>query len=120
MSDITFYIIETDKGNKFERVHEKKILKQGTISYNLNNRIGYDGKDRDPIAALAHELGHAINALEGKSINYAKDKARLGDPENVDKGNANEKRSISFENLLRKYLNINERGYDYYKYKENK
>ena len=118
-SDIVFYIVETDEGNKFERAYDNEILKQGIISYNINNRIGYDGKDRDPIAALAHELGHAINALEEKSIDYDKEKARHGEPKNVDKGNANEKRSIDFENFLRNYLNINERSYDYYKHKKN-
>ena len=89
----------------------------GTLYYDPQNRITNQGNERDPIIGLAHELGHALRAIAGKSIKYNTKKANQGDEKNVDLGNADERYSIKLENIIRRLTNHPERLYDYYKKK---
>ncbi len=89
----------------------------GTLYYDPQNRITNQGNERNPIIGLAHELGHALQAIAGKAIKYNSKKANQGDEINVDLGNADERYSIKLENIIRRLTNHPERSYDYYKKK---
>lgn len=70
---------------------------------------------RPPTVGLAHELGHAEDLVNGKALEYDREAARNGtDPQDVIKGNQNEKNAIDKENAVRKVLKLETRSYDYY------
>ena len=87
----------------------------GKLYYDPQNRITNKGNERDPIIGLAHELGHALQTIVGKAIEYNPEKSKSGEAKNVDLGNADERYPIKLENFIRKLTNHQERSYDYYK-----
>ena len=85
--------------------------KKGENGYSRNKNILYYNPDNDfpyanllddyyrpPFVALAHELGHAQNDIEGKSIEYDRSKITEGDKDEILKLNENEQNSIRLEN----------------------
>ncbi|MCQ2164250.1 MAG: DUF6443 domain-containing protein [Bacteroidales bacterium] len=75
---------------------------------------------RDPLAALAHELGHAQNdnnntrvPITKADIENLKGNDVLKREKSMQKINANEKNSIEKENIVREHLGLNLRDYDY-------
>lgn len=51
----------------------------------------------------------------GKGVRFNRTKATTGsNKEDIKLGNKSEENAIRKENIVRKYLNINEREYDYY------
>lgn len=76
-----------------------------------------DGNYSSPDAILAHELGHAENNMNGTSVEFNKKEALKtnGSLQEKQKGNANEKKSIFYENQVRQKEGEPARSYDYYK-----
>ena len=76
-----------------------------------------DGNYSSADAILAHELGHAENNMNGTSVMYNHEEARKPDGKREDKikGNANERKSIYYENQVRQKEGEPTRSYDYYK-----
>jgi hypothetical protein len=89
------------------------------IDYDPDNYIRKDGQERPPEAALAHELGHAENDMNGTSVTYNEDMAngKIGTPAQQaieqEKQNRNEVNSIYYENIVREKKEYPQRGYNY-------
>ena len=95
-------------------------IKDGTnSSIYYNEDVGFivDGDYSSPDAIMAHELGHAENNMNGTSITYNVDEAQKTNGNIAEKlrGNANEKKSIYYENQVRQKEGEPARSYDYYK-----
>lgn len=100
--------------------NEGMTIKDGfNSSIYYNDDVGFlvDGGYSSPEAILAHELGHAENNMNGTSVEYNRKETRKRDGCIVEKqkGNANEKNSISYENQVRQQEGEPARSYDYYK-----
>ena len=74
---------------------ERGVHTGGTIYYNPNNEATNQGEIRSPFIGLAHEIGHAYNAIKGERVVYEQGKAEKGSSKkDVELGNMNEKRSF--------------------------
>lgn len=116
-SDKTVNIILTGSKNRTIPENKKDITKKqgSTIEYNPQDWKTNTKKVRTPIIGLAHELGHAEDLNRGKGVRFNRTKAATGNnKEDVKLGNKSEENAIRKENIVRKYLNVNERKYDYY------
>ena len=91
--------------------------KNTDIYYNEDMGFLIEGGYDSPNAVLAHELGHAENNMNGTNIVYNHEEARKGNGNIVEKqkGNANERKSIYYENQVRQKEGEPTRSYDYYK-----
>ena len=89
------------------------------IEYDPDNYIRKNGEERPPEAALAHELGHAENDMNGTSVTYNEDMAngKIGTPAKQaieqEKRDRNEVNSIYHENIVREKKGYPQRGYNY-------
>jgi hypothetical protein len=115
-----------NEGNAFQPFNSNKqtynpergVPTGGTIYYNPNNEVTNQGEVRAPFIGLAHEIGHAYNAIKGERVVFNYDLAKNGTSKKaVELGNMNENRSIYLENIIRKKTNHKERSYEYYKIK---
>ena len=133
-SRFTIHIKHTDKrpkdkygnknnGNAFYKKSNiitssgQPIPSSGTLYYDPENFTTNQGNTRIPIIGLTHEFGHAYNAIKGENVIYKPTEAEKGVAIHVELGNQDENKSIMLENIVRKYLNIEERSYEYYKKK---
>ena len=83
-------------------IPERGVRTGGIIYYDPNNYTTARGETRDPIIGLAHEIGHADNAIKGRRVVYNQDNAEKGiSKKDVELGNKNEELSIDLENILR-------------------
>ena len=116
---VSIYPMSEYNGNKNKGVTVNKETaehrKASDIYYDSNVGFLVDGDYSSPQAILAHELGHAENHMEDTSIKYDKTKAQTGDKVEAQKGNLNEQKSISYENIVRENQGDGERSYNYYK-----
>ena len=112
LSPMDFYI-EYNKNNEYNPI-------TNTIGYDPHNDMRTDGEIRPPVAALAHELGHAENDKKGTSVDYDKCKANgitkttlKERAKEQDKQNRNEQNPIYYENIVRENKKYPQRGYNY-------
>ena len=95
-------------------------------SYNINNKTVYYDPDNNMLgdeirpaeAGLAHELGHAENDMNGKSISCNYKAAKKGNVHEQEKVILNEINSIDKENIVRNKMGYEERDYSYFKLKK--
>ncbi len=109
------FVPSDSRSNKY--IPERGVYSGGNIYYNPYNKFTNQGEERDPIIGLAHEIGHAYNAITGKRVVYDQDLAEDGNDKHVILGNSNEKSSIYLENIVRRIKKLKERSYEYYKKK---
>ena len=126
-SKFTIYIKHTDErpdnkngkknnGNAFVRKYnlDKIVPMGGTLYYDPSNHINNIGENRPPIIGLAHEFGHAYNAITGKYCKYELAEVSKGNRTHIDNLNENEKYSIELENIIRKLLGVKQHKGKYY------
>ena len=75
-----------------------------TLYYDPDMKVRADGQPRDPRIALAHELGHLKDFMDGNVIPVDKDKFEAGDNAEKAKMVLNERTSLATENEIRKVL----------------
>jgi RHS repeat-associated protein len=112
-SSIDFHIKHDNNNSNHYNPNTKEI------DYDPDNYIRKNGEERPPEAALAHELGHAENDMNGTSVTYNEDMAngKIGTPAQQaieqEKRNRNELNSIYYENIVREKKEYPQRGYNY-------
>ena len=108
-SDLVFYVLplsEADDpllGNQV--IPEQEIVfgeSQGaTMYYDPDAQERADGKDRNPRIALAHEMGHFKDLMEGKAVPFTDEKTKKVDKTKMEQ---NERTSLELENIIREIL----------------
>ena len=105
-----------NNGNAFIRKYNlgKNVPMGGTLYYDPENFTTNKGNTRNPIIGLAHELGHAYNAIEGTYKLYDMKEVNKGNQHHINNLNENEKFSIFLENIIREFLEMPQRPEKYY------
>ena len=110
-SDLVFYVLplsEADNPSLGDQVIPDQAIALGksqgaTMYYDPDAQERVDGKKRNPRIALAHEMGHFKDLMEGKAIPYSKKEKETGKYERS-KVEQNERTSLELENIIREIL----------------
>ena len=108
------YPKEASKGDSWKTGVTAREGSNSSIYYQEDAGFLIDGNYSSPDAILAHELGHADDNMSGTFVVYNHEEAIQGNMEEQLKGNANEKKAITYENHVRQTEGEPARTYDYY------
>ena len=122
-SELEFYILPLSNNDIGNYVIPEESLtpgkKQGgTMYYDPYMTTPLKGYTRDPRIALAHELGHFEDLMNGTIIHYNSEKAKKGDKAEQKKWEQNEQNAMMLENIIRQVLGDEKRKTYFYQQEE--
>ena len=108
-SDLVFYVLplsEADNPSLGDQVIPDQAIAFGksqgaTMYYDPDAQERVDGKKRNPRIALAHEMGHFKDLMEGKAVPFTDEKTKKVDKTKMEQ---NERTSLELENIIREIL----------------
>lgn len=103
----------TDKNSTRKKYRNAKIKQGSTIYYDINENATSLGA-RDSRVALAHELGHADDLINGRGLNKVKYREGETTKKEIDVIQKTEDHPIEMENKIRKKIGIPLRPLDYF------
>ena len=116
-SDLVFYVLplsEADNPSLGDQVIPDQAIAFGksqgaTMYFDPDAQKRTDGGERNPRIALAHEMGHFKDLMEGKAVPFKRDEANSGNKAEQAKIEQNERTSLELENIIRKALGYEKR-----------